>query len=159
MVLIHGKGRKERSLTLSVQAGKHLKAYIHAFHGECPDPARPLFYTVIKGKTASMSERNVERIVKKYGDKIREGRSDIPESTYPHLLRRSRATGLYRDGVPLEVVSTLLGHANTETTRLHYASPSVDQLREAMQKSSIKGKEEEPAWKGRENELKAMFGL
>ena len=159
VVLIHGKGRKERSLTLSVQAGKHLKAYIHAFHGECPDPARPLFYTVIKGKTASMSERNVERIVKKYGDKIREGRSDIPESTYPHLLRRSRATGLYRDGVPLEVVSTLLGHANTETTRLHYASPSVEQLREAMQKSSIKGNDEEPAWKGRETELKAMFGL
>ena len=75
------------------------------------------------------------------------------------LFRRSRATGLYQDGVPLEVVSTLLGHANTETTRLHYASPSVEQLREAMQKSSIKGNDEEPAWKGRETELKAMFGL
>lgn len=159
VILIHGKGRKERSLQVSEKASKHLKAYVNAYHGEMPDCTQPLFYTVIHGEMHHMSVRNVERIVKKYGEMIRESHPNIPASTYPHLLRRSRATGLYRDGVPMEVVSTLLGHSNTETTRSYYASPSADQLREAMQKSSIHGNDEEPLWKGKEDELKAMFRL
>ena len=159
VVLIHGKGRKERSLLVSEKASKHLKAYISAYHKEKMERTTPLFYTVIHGEIHPMSVRNVERIVKKYGELTREGHPNMPESTYPHLLRRSRATGLYRDGVPLELVSTLLGHSNIETTRNHYAFPSVDQLREAMQKSNITGNEEEPLWKGKEDELKALFGL
>ena len=158
VILIHGKGRKERSLSVSDSAAKHLKAYVNAYHKEEKEPGKPLFYTIIHGKTNPMSVRNVERIVKKYGDMIRADHPDMPETTYPHLLRRSRATGLYRDGVPLEIVSTLLGHSNTETTRI-YTSPSMDQLRSAMEKGNVNGNEEEPLWKGKEDELKKMFGL
>ena len=158
VILIHGKGRKERSLSVSDSAAKHLKAYVNAYHKEGKEPEKPLFYTVIHGKTNPMSVRNVERIVRKYGDMIRTDYPDMPKTTYPHLLRRSRATGLYQDGVPLEIVSTLLGHSNTETTRI-YASPSIDQLRSAMEKGNVNGNEEEPLWKGKEDELKKMFGL
>ena len=159
MVLIHGKGRKERTLLVSEKAAGHLAVYINAYHRDAIDRTRPLFYTVIHGKMNPMSVRNVERIVKKYGEMIRADHPNMPESIYPHLLRRSKASGLYQDGVPIEVVSTLLGHSNIETTRSHYAFPSVSQLREAMQKSSINGNDEKPLWKGKENELKSMFGL
>ncbi|MCC8082177.1 MAG: tyrosine-type recombinase/integrase [Lachnospiraceae bacterium] len=47
----------------------------------------------------------------------------LPDSVYPHMLRRSRAAGLYRDGVPLEMVSAILGHSNSEVTKT-YAIPS-----------------------------------
>lgn len=159
VILIHGKGRKERSLMVSDMASKHLKAYINAYHKECRDPSSPLFYTVIHKKMNPMSIRNVERIVKKYGDMIRSDHPDLPDSIHPHLLRRTRATGLYRDGVPMEIVSTLLGHSTVETTRTHYAYPSVGQLRDAVQKGSIQNNDTEELWKGREDELKAKFGL
>lgn len=159
VILIHGKGRKERSLMVSDMASKHLKAYINAYHKECRDPSSPLFYTVIHKKMNPMSIRNVERIVKKYGDIIRSDHPDLPDSIHPHLLRRTRATGLYRDGVPMEIVSTLLGHSTVETTRTHYAYPSVGQLRDAVQKGSMQNNDTEEIWKGREDELKAKFGL
>jgi hypothetical protein len=39
-----------------------------------------------------MSERNVERIVKKYADIVRKENPDMPMKVYPHMLRRTRAS-------------------------------------------------------------------
>jgi len=158
MILIHGKGRKERIIAVSDRAAVHLKAYIIAFHKDYTDPARPLFFTLIHGKTNHMSVRNIERIVNKYGKTARKSNPQIPESTYPHLIRRTRATGLYRDGVPLEMVSVLLGHSNSETTKL-YATASVEQLRDAMKKGQDSEPSETPLWEGHVDELKKKFGL
>ena len=124
-VLVHGKGRKERRIGLSAKADAHLRAYLDSYHAGSRDPSTPLVYTVIHGEVRAMSERNVERIVAKYGDAARSGHPDIPH-THPHMVRRTRATTLYRDGVPIEQVSTLLGHQQIETTRSHYAYPSPE---------------------------------
>jgi len=158
VILIHGKGRKERTIALSDRAAAHLKSYINAYHKDRTDPSRPLFFTIIHGKINHMSIRNVERIVNKYGEAARMSNPRIPKSTYPHLVRRTRATGLYRDGVPLEIVSVLLGHSNSETTKL-YTSPSVEQLREAMKKGQDNEPSETPLWEGHVDELKKKFGL
>ena len=157
-VLVHGKGRRERRIGLSDRADAHLRAYLDAYHGEARDPSTPLIYTVIHGEVHAMSERNVERIVAKYGDIAREGHPDIPH-TYPHLVRRTRATTLYRDGVPIEQVSTLLGHQQIETTRSHYAYPSPEQLREAVERGSGQEPDAEREWLGHEDEIKRKFGL
>src|SRR5659263_591630 len=82
-----------------------------------------LFYTIIHGKMNRMSERNVERIVKKYADLVRKENREIPDSCYPHMLRRTRAAGLYRDGVPLEMISAILGHSSSETTKSTLSHP------------------------------------
>lgn len=158
VILIHGKGRKERTLALSDPSADHLKAYITAYHGNENDPGRPLFFTVIHGKANPMSVRNIERIVSKYGKMAKEICPNMPASIHPHLLRRTRATGLYRDGVPLEMVSTVLGHSNSETTK-QYAYASMEQLRKAMQKSDVNANPEEPVWKDKISELKVRFGL
>ena len=105
-----------------------------------------------------MSQRNVERIVKKYGDSARKEHPSLPDKTYPHMLRRSRATGLYRDGVPLELVSAILGHASSETTKI-YAIPSVEQMREALSKGQPDEEETEKIWEGKEAEIRRLFGL
>lgn len=96
-ILIHGKGRKERFITLSDKASAHLQAYINVYHRSDSDPKRPLIYTVIHGQIHHMSERNVERILTKYGNITRVEFPDIPEQIYPHLLRRTRASTLYRE--------------------------------------------------------------
>lgn len=157
-VVIHGKGRKMRAITLNQKCAGHLKEYIRHYHNEDAPPETPLFYTVIHGKMNHMSQRNVERIVKKYGDITREEHPTMPDSIYPHMLRRSRATGLYRDGVPLEMVSVILGHSSSEVTKT-YAIPSVDQMREALEKGQPEDEQVERIWDGKDVEIRQMFGL
>ena len=57
-----------------------------------------------------MSTGNVERILNKYAEKIRPVHPGLPQKLYPHMLRRTRACGLYQNGVELELVSRILGH-------------------------------------------------
>ena len=132
-MVIHGKGKKSRCISLNQKCAEHIRSYIHYFHTVGAEANTPLFYTVVHGEKHRMSERNVERIVKKYADQVREDHPSMPENVYPHMLRRTRATGLYRDGVPLEMVSAILGHENSETTKI-YAIPSAEQLREALER-------------------------
>lgn len=159
-VLIHGKGRKERCIVLSERTGKHMEGYLKAYHGEHQDDAsRPLLYTVTHGVVSAMSVRNVERILNKYGTKARQNAPNIPGSVSPHTIRRSRATLLYRDGVPLEQVSALLGHSQIETTRSFYASPSLEQMKAAVEKGSSKEPVQQPEWSGHTEDIKRKFGL
>lgn len=157
-IIIHGKGKKERTIAMNPSTADHLKNYITHYHKADAPPETPLFYTVIHEKMNHMSERNIERIVKKYADLVRKENPDIPDSVYPHMLRRSRASGLYRDGVPLEMISAILGHSSSETTKI-YAIPSVEQLREALQKGQPEAKEPEKLWQDKEAEMRKMFGL
>lgn len=158
-IMIHGKGRKERSVVITKKTAQHLEQYIHHYHKKDSIPDTPLFYTVIHGQVHSISERNIERIVKKYADLVRKEHADIPDTVYPHMIRRSRATGLYQDGVPIEMIATILGHSNAETTRHHYAFPSVDQLREAIEKGQPDLEKDNKQWISKENEMRKIFGL
>ena len=157
-IVIHGKGKKSRTIVLNRKCADLLKDYVLHYHASDATPDTPLFYTVIHWKMNHMSQRNVERIVKKYGDSIREEHPELPDATYPHMLRRTRATGLYRDGVPLELVSAILGHSSTETTKI-YAIPSVKQMREALSNGQQDEEDTEKMWEGKEAEIRRMFGL
>lgn len=157
-IIIHGKGKKTRSIVLNKKCADLVKDYVLHYHEPDAPPDTPLFYTTIHGKINHMSQRNVERIVKKYGDIVRKEHPTLPDKTYPHMLRRSRATGLYRDGVPLELVSAILGHSSSETTKV-YAIPSAEQIREALAKGQPDEAETEKIWEGREAEIRKLFGL
>ena len=157
-IIIRGKGKKTRSIVLNKKCADLVKDYVRHYHGPDALPDTPLFYTIIHGKMNHMSPRNVERIVKKYGDSVRKGHPSLPDKTYPHMLRRTRATGLYRDGVPLELISAILGHTSSETTKI-YAIPSVEQMREALSKGAPDETEAVKIWEGKEAEIRRLFGL
>ena len=109
-----------------------------------------------------MSERNLERIVKKYADIVRKDFPDLPKNIYPHFLRRTRATGLYRDGVDIELIASTLGHASIQTTKDHYAYPSLEQKRKALEKGRIgtlSSPDEKKEWPDNEDELADLCGL
>ena len=161
-ILIHGKGNKERTVSLSEKVIPLIKEYMKEFHGSSADiPDFPFIYTVSHGEVHRMSERNVERIVKKYADITRQKYPCLPDPVYPHMLRRTRGTGLYRDGVPIEAIAVAMGHANVQTTRDHYAFPSLEQKRAAMEKGTgvISIGNEEPEWPDDEDELARLCGL
>lgn len=156
-IRIRGKGDKERIVAITEKTVDHLNLYKKYYHDVSPDKTALLFYTVINRKREQMSPNNFERIIKKYADLVRLDYPDMPEKVHPHMFRRTRATSLYQDGVELELVSRILGHSSTETTRI-YATPSVEMMRKAMEKAEAVP-EEKPLWEGNEDELAKFCGL
>jgi site-specific recombinase XerD len=126
--------------------------------GKRPDPDL-LFFTVIKKVIGLMSEGNVERFVKEYARKAQVSCPSVPDNVHPHMFRRTRATQLYQNGVSLQLVSRLLGHASLETTRL-YAKPSLKMLRDAIESvETPEEKEVKPIWEANEVMMAHLSGL
>lgn len=76
------------------------------------------------------------------------------------MLRRTHATDLYRDGVAVEAIASVLGHASIQTTKDHYAFPSLAQKKEVVDVGGVvipdSTKQE---WPEDENELAKLCGL
>jgi len=155
---IQGKGDKERIVSVSDNAAGHLKNYIQLYHGTDAPKTEYLFYSFLHGRPNKMSPGNVARIINKYADQIRADCQDLPTRVHPHMFRRTRATNLYQSNVELELVSRILGHASTQTTRI-YAKPSLEMIKEAMDKSNPELNSEEPMWPDDEDELAKICGL
>lgn len=156
-ILLHGKGNKERRAVISVKTADHIRNYLRIYHPK-PNPDNYLFYTTIKNSTGKMSHGNGQRIIKKYASIARKSGIALPESIYPHMFRRTKATALYQNEVPLEMISTLLGHSQLETTKI-YAKPSIEQMKEAMSRVETPCAEEKPIWPTDEESLAKLAGL
>lgn len=156
-ISVHGKGDKERIVVITEKTGQHLQHYLKVYH-KAGAKDSPLFYTVIKGNTDRMSPGNVARIINKYADMIRPEHPNLPKQIYPHMFRRTRAANLYQDGIELELVSRILGHSSTQTTRI-YATPSIAMMKEAMENVSESTFDEKELWLDDEEELARFCGL
>lgn len=157
-VRIEGKGRKQRIIGLSDKSVKLIKDYLQEFHFDS-DPDSPFFYTVIHGNRNHMSIRNVQRLLKKYSDEVKNDNINIPDRVSPHTMRRSRATLLLQDGVNIYDVADILGHSSAQTTADHYARSSLKQKREMMNKVTKDIPEEKQEWPDDILELKKNCGL
>lgn len=154
-IRIYGKGNKERIVAITDATAAHIRNYLKLYHPDT-SPDVPFIYTVIKGSKGRMSVGNVERIIKKYAEQIRPEHPNLPKSCYPHMVRRTRATNLCQDGTELELISRILGHSSTETTRI-YATPSVEMMRKAMESGSL-ATNELPEWPDDEAEMARLCG-
>jgi integrase/recombinase XerD len=59
-----------------------------------------------------------------------------------HMLRHSHATGMVRQGVPIEVVARLLTHRSPATTSQTYVHLGAADIREALSRAGVWQKEE-----------------
>lgn len=160
-VYLTGKGNKTRTVPLMGKTVQHLNYYLERFHpAETRKGDDYLFYTVIHRQTNQMSPDTVASFMKKYGEQAKASCADFPDCVHPHQLRHTRAIGWYRGGVPLVLVSELLGHANVNTTQV-YAYADTEMKRIAIQKAMPQGDaDQEPAiWKGDDDLIKKLYGL
>ena len=97
---------------------KFVGDYLTASGKEYADKSKPLFRTTIrKTKTLTqnpMTAGDMARMVKR-----RMKDAGLPSRLSPHSFRVTTITDLLSQGVPLEDVQNLAGHADPRTTRLY----------------------------------------
>lgn len=112
------KGGKARSIPVRHDLDQMLRDYLAA--GSLLDePGESPLFRSIGGHKSALSGRGLTgvdicRLVKR-----RLRKAGLPGEISPHSFRAQAATDLLTQGVPLDSVQYLLGHADTRTTRLY----------------------------------------
>ncbi len=120
MLLILGKGGKERMVPLSPPARDALKAWLIQ-RDEAEDQAvakgaqRSRFLFPSRGKSGHLTRHRFFLLVKEFA--VQGGVS--PDKVTPHTLRHAFATHLLANGADLRSIQTLLGHADVATTEIY----------------------------------------
>ncbi|HHY70570.1 MAG TPA: tyrosine-type recombinase/integrase [Thermoanaerobacterales bacterium] len=157
-VTLTGKGKKIRNVPLMKKTVDHLKVYLKKFHPELQRD-RPLFYSNRDGRPHALSTDTINHILKKYAAKARHECNQMPEHVHCHLLRKTRAMALYRQGIPISYIMQLLGHESLTTTTNFYAFATLDMIHKAMiEIEPTSHKNEVPIWKEKEI-LDVIFSL
>ena len=121
----NGKGGKQRSVPLNVEARKALQEWLSA------GPRGEYLWTIVEGdKAEALSGRAVQRILQRYAKAA--GIEDLT----PHVCRHTFAKNLVDNQVGLEMVAALLGHSSLNTTRL-YVTPSERDLEQAVERLGV----------------------
>ena len=82
-----------------------------------------------------ITQRAVENLVKKYALIA----APLKKKISPHKLRSTFGTSLYRETGDIYLVADVLGHADVNTTRKHYAAMSDQRKREAAKRIMLPG--------------------
>lgn len=162
-VVITGKGSKTRLVPIMEKTCQHFNTYVKTFHAN-KNSEDFLFYIDRKGLRTQMSIDNVEKFVARYGKMAHEICSEVPKHLYPHMLRHSRAMHLYRNGMPLPLVSEWLGHSRIDTTQKFYANADTAMKQEAIEKATsainpLNSESFSIRWEDDEELLKKLYGL
>jgi integrase/recombinase XerD len=121
MILVRGKGGKERLVPLSATARAAASAWLEerdAAHSAATrrrggTPSRWLFPS--RGKSGHLTRQAFFAVVKQLAVI-----AEIdPERVTPHVLRHAFATHLLAGGADLRVIQTMLGHADLATTEIY----------------------------------------
>ena len=159
---LEGKGNKVRYVPLMKKTAEYVRKYLEIFH---PAPTRHaddwLFYTVSHGRRHKMSDDNVARFLAKYSKMAHAKCGEVFEKVTPHQFRHIRAMHLYRNGMPLQLLSEFMGHASLASTQI-YAYADTEMKRLAIEKSSQTMEENistKPAWQTDEEMIRKLYGL
>ena len=122
VLVVWGKGSKERRVPLGEPSAAALQAWLATRHEVVPAEAGAVVFANERGKP--LTPRDVRRILDR--------RSPTP--THPHALRHTFATHLLDGGADLRAVQEMLGHSDVATTQ-RYTHVSRERLRSAYQQS------------------------
>jgi integrase/recombinase XerD len=120
MLLVKGKGGKERLVPLSPPARAALAEYLaqrDADEEEARKDGKPLskFLFPSRGKSGHLTRHRFFGLIKEFA--VRGGVS--PAKVTPHTLRHAFATHLLEGGADLRAIQTMLGHADVATTEIY----------------------------------------
>ncbi len=129
IVLVRGKGRKERLAPLGSFALRALRQWLQSRQLSAKAPKGPLAPVFINRFGTRLTTRSVGRLLEKHLEK-----SGLDRRTSPHTLRHSFATHLLDRGADIRSVQELLGHKSLVTTQI-YTHVSTSNLRIAYEKA------------------------
>ena len=147
-VTLIGKGRKSRNVPLLKKTVLHLNEYLKEFHPNSLE--NPLFFSTLDGKPHRLSTDSISLVLKVASDKARKACIDVPKRVHCHMIRKTKAMDLYKNGVPLPFIMQLLGHESISTTSGFYAFATLEMMADAMNKTTPSLKDEDKLWKKRE---------
>lgn len=115
MLLVYGKGRKERYVPIGSYAIDALERYIQdgrkKLAGKNSEETDALF---LNYKGTRLSDRSVRTILNKIVEQ-----ASLHKNISPHAIRHTFATHLLNQGADLRSVQELLGHAQLSTTQIY----------------------------------------
>ncbi|MGH9434606.1 MAG: tyrosine recombinase XerC [Terriglobia bacterium] len=132
VVLVRGKGRKERIVPFGSKARNALINYLPARERLLASrkSSNPALFLNARG--CRLTDRSIHRIVGKYarlfGPNVR---------VSPHSLRHAFASHLLAEGADLRSIQEMLGHASLSTTQ-KYTQVSIRQLMDVYDKTHPK---------------------
>ena len=116
VLLVRGKGDRERLVPLSEAAREALKAYLAVRRVFQPAgrPDSPWLFPS-RGAEGHLTRRRVGQLLKELAIEARLA----PERVSPHVLRHAFASHLLDHGADLRSVQQMLGHADISTTQIY----------------------------------------
>lgn len=124
LLLVRGKGNKERLVPLHQLSFDALEAYLTIRPHFAKTPSEYLFVSGAKG--GHITRQAFAKALKS----VALACNIDPELVHPHALRHSFATHLLQRGADLRTIQMLLGHADITTTQIytHVAQPHLQEL-------------------------------
>lgn len=158
-VKIIGKGNKMRHVPIMIKTVSHLQNYLKLYHPNAVG-SDFLFYTTSHGQRNQMSDDNAARFIRKYGAMAKTVNFETPDNLRPHMFRHARALHLYRNGMPLPILSEFLGHASLQSTQV-YAYADTEMKRRAIEKArgATSIPNDIPSWQTDDNIIRQLYGL
>lgn len=116
MLMVRGKGGKERLVPLGDPARAAIKAYLGVRARFLPASEKAQrFLFPSRGVAGHLTRRRVQQLMKELA--VRAGVD--PSKLSPHVLRHAFASHLVAHGADLRAVQQLLGHADIATTQIY----------------------------------------
>ena len=113
MLVVRGKGGKERLVPLNKQAKRTMTEYLELRAKAERDESKWLFPSF--GEQGHLTRQHFARELKALGSAC----GIQPSRLSPHVIRHAFASHLLHNGADLRVVQTLLGHADISTTQIY----------------------------------------
>ncbi len=129
VLLVRGKGKKERIVPFGSKAAAALEDYAPLRRELLEKNGAETEALFVNARGSRLTTRSVRRIVKKYAILLR-GDSTL----HPHSLRHAFATHLLGEGADLRAIQELLGHSSLSSTQ-KYTRISIRQLMEVYDKT------------------------
>jgi integrase/recombinase XerD len=114
MLVVRGKGGKERLVPLNTQAKRAMAEYLK-LRATTERDAKSKWLFPSFGEQGHLTRQHFARELKALGQAC----GIQPERLSPHVLRHAFASHLLHNGADLRVVQTLLGHADISTTQIY----------------------------------------
>jgi len=158
-VTVIGKRSKIRTMYLLPKAVAHLRAYITDAHGDSPKPSSYVFYSRNTGPSGKMSQKAVNKQLRKHAQTARAYCNEVPTGLHAHQLRHAKASHWLEDGMNIVQISFLLDHAQLQTTMV-YLDVTTEQEAKALATLEDENEKSAPKkWHANDSDLSSFCGV